>query len=164
LALLNFWRGVILETPVQIRLGAPNRICQIFGSGQRGLLAAPRGAASIPLLWLPKSREVQFGALSLKMREPTFLILSKIPEKIQSFRPVASPSASSVQPRRKIVFTIFDLYAPPKKLLKGKDNFSARFRAQRAAAGLRFGSRAKNFLPLNPSTPCSLAQNGTSAG
>ena len=40
--------------------------------------------------------------------------------------------------------------ATEKKLLKGKDNFSVRFRAQRAAAGLRFGSHAKSFLSLQP--------------
>jgi hypothetical protein len=33
------------------------------------LRAAPAGAASKLLLWLPKNREVQFGALCLKMRE-----------------------------------------------------------------------------------------------
>src|SRR3989339_93935 len=53
------------------------------------LLAAPAGAASKPLLPPTKNHEVQFGALYLKMREPslngksaTFLkfILSKIPE------------------------------------------------------------------------------------
>jgi hypothetical protein len=34
------------------------------------LRAAPFGAASIPLLPPTKNREVQFGALCLKMREP----------------------------------------------------------------------------------------------
>ena len=35
------------------------------------MLAAPCGAASKLSLWLPKNHEVQFGALCLKMREPT---------------------------------------------------------------------------------------------
>ncbi|MDP3784459.1 MAG: hypothetical protein Q8R12_00005 [bacterium] len=42
-------------------------------------------------------------------------------------------------PRRKTFFTIFDLRAPPFFLLKGKESFSARLRAQsRGVAGLRF--------------------------
>ncbi|MBU4347431.1 hypothetical protein KKF23_02635, partial [Patescibacteria group bacterium] len=35
------------------------------------LRAAPAGAASIPLLPPAKNHEVQFGALCLKMREPS---------------------------------------------------------------------------------------------
>src|SRR3989344_8659033 len=53
------------------------------------LLAAPAGAASKPLLPPTKNHKVQFGALCLKMREPTLsersatflkLIVSKISE------------------------------------------------------------------------------------
>jgi len=35
------------------------------------LRAAPFGAASKLSLWLPENHEVQFGALCLKMREPS---------------------------------------------------------------------------------------------
>jgi len=47
----SVWRAERAVSSVQNRFGfrqtnAPNRILQIFGNGQRGLLAAPAGAAS----------------------------------------------------------------------------------------------------------------------
>ena len=43
------WKGQSLrdwkKVRAKVNISAPNRICQIFGSGRRGMLAAPNGAA-----------------------------------------------------------------------------------------------------------------------
>src|SRR3989339_377102 len=50
------------------------------------LRAAPQGAASKPLLPPSKNREVQYGALCLKMREPTLSERADAPPRRRSLR------------------------------------------------------------------------------
>jgi len=85
--------------PKKLRLGISSRRLIL---PLHSLRAAPAGAASIPLLWLPKNQEVQFGALCLKMREP---FLNGKPTPTMEAAP--PPLADARQPAKKFSLHFF---------------------------------------------------------
>jgi hypothetical protein len=90
---------------------------------------------------------------------PLELILSEILERSnRSVLPMATAKRRPAS-QKNCLYIILILRAPIFPL-KGKGNFSARLcaDARTATRGRReYGSRAKNFLPLNPSIFCPLA-------
>ncbi|OGZ23455.1 MAG: hypothetical protein A3E18_02255 [Candidatus Nealsonbacteria bacterium RIFCSPHIGHO2_12_FULL_38_18] len=130
------------------------------------MLATPFGAASKPLLPPTKNHEVQFGALCLKMREPslnekctTFIkfILSKFLEDANHAMP-PRPATGGTMPQQNFLPHFSD-FAPPKKIQIRKKKILFR---RSALSGRRRRSDAREqkvSLPLKlPSTFCPLAE------
>ena len=114
-------------------------------------IAGVIGSNPIPPTKKSPPCEVIFWCVYTIPLEP---ILSKISEKIHSLRPAAVPQNGTAS-QKNFLYIFYFARAASFFLLKEKENFSARLRADARGGGSSLDARAARHSPLEP--PCRAA-------